>query len=213
MFKLYHTIWIAGFLFLGLLSGRSDAGVILDLTETSTGISYSLSGSLRPSLLGSAFPSNQPTSGIVSSINPSTGSFLALGDSTHYDVYSINVFDAAAPYGSGEAVDLTGTSSGDLFGFFVSGSAAQIWLPTGYRGESLLASGQWDGSLASLGLSVGTFSTTIETQPGFPLQMDQIVLNISSEVPEPTLFFILVSIPAGILFSRRSRIRRPLSYL
>ena len=213
LMKLRQTLSIAGLLLLGLLSGRADAGVILGLTETSTGISYSLSGSLKSSLLGAATSSSQSTSGLVSSINPIEGSVLALGDSANYDVYSVNVFGAAASYGSGGAVDLTGSSSGDLFGFFVSGSAAQIWLPTGYSGESLSASGRWDGSLVSLGLSVGTYSTSIETTSGLSLSMDQIVLNIASEVPEPTLFPVFISISVCIFFFRRSRTRRPSSYL
>ncbi len=211
--KLRHTLSIAGLLLLGLLSGRADAGVILGLTETSTGISYSLSGSLKSSALGTATSSSQSTSGLVSSINPSEGSVLAVGDSANYDVYSVNVLGAAASYGSGGALDLTGSSSGDLFGFFVSGSAAQIWLPTGYGGGSLSASGEWNGSLVSLGLSVGTFTSSIETTAGLPLSMDHIVLNIASDVPEPTLFPVLMSISACIIFFRRSRARRSLSDL
>ena len=213
LMKLRHTLSIAGLLFLGFLSGRADAGVILGLTEASTGITYSLSGSLKSSALGTATSSSQSASGLVSSIHPSEGSVLAIGDSANYDVYSVNVFGAAASYGSGGASDLTGSSSGDLFGFFVSGSAAQIWLPTGYSGGSLSASGRWNGSLVSLGLSVGTFTTTIETTPGLSLSMDHIVLNIASDVPEPTLFPVLMSISACIIFLRRSRARRPLSDL
>ena len=213
LMKLRYTLSIAGLLFLGLLSGRADAGVILGLTETSTGISYSLSGSLKSSTLGTAISSSQSTSGLVSSINPSEGSVLAIGDSANYDVYSVNVLGAAASHGSGGAVDLTGSSSGDLFGLFVSGSTAQIWLPTGYSGDSLSANGRWAGSLVSLGLSVGTYLTTIETTPGLQLSMDHIVLNIASEVPEPTLFPIFMSISGCIFFFRRSRTRRRFSYL
>ena len=96
-----HTIDCRASLF-GIAVGPCRCGVILGLTETSTGISYSLSGSLKSSTLGTAISSSQSTSGLVSSINPSEGSVLALGDSANYDVYSVNVLGAAASHGSGE---------------------------------------------------------------------------------------------------------------
>lgn len=199
-----------GFLFFAFLGGgvKSHAGLILNLYDNFTTVEYTLSGNLGGTVLGTATPTavTPPASG---SVNASAGELLILGSSASYQVHTVTVHGAVATFGTGSLQTTTGTSAGDLFGFFVTGTtggvtSAEIWLPNGYQGGNVLsATGEWNGSLASLGLTTGTYVTDIKTGPGFPVATDSITLNIS-QAPEPSGFIVL-GLSALVMFKRRKR--------
>lgn len=194
---------LAAFVLLGLVSGRADAGLIVNIHDNFSTVTYTLSGNILSPPLGQKSSTNvtAPSSG---SINPSGGSVLIVGDSVQYDVYQVSVFGSAGAFGTGGLQTTTGTSSGDLFGFFSSGSTAEIWLPIGYVGGNLSATGEWNGSLASLGLSLGTFHTSIDSSP-VPLGLGSITFNVT-QAPEPGSVIILGL--TAVAFLRRRRRQR-----
>lgn len=194
-----------GFLLFAFLGGgvKSHAGLILNLHDNFTTVEYTLSGNLGGTVLGTATSTavTPPASG---SVNAGAGEVLILGSSASYQVHTVTIFGSVATFGTGSLQTTTGTSSGDLFGFFVNGSSAEIWLPNGYVGGNVLsASGEWNGSLAALGLTTGTYVTSIKTGPGFPVATDSITLNIS-QAPEPSGFIVL-GLSALVMLKRRKR--------
>ena len=195
---------IAAFVLIGLVSGRADAGLIVNIHDNFSTVTYTLSGNILSPPLGTESSTNvaAPSTG---SINPSGGSVLILGDTALYDVYQVSIFGLIGAFGSGGLQTTTGTSSGDLFGFFPSGSTAEIWLPAGYvGGNPLSATGEWNGSLASLGLSLGTFHTSIDSS-SVPLGLGSITFNVT-QAPEPGSVIILGL--TAVAFLRRRRRHR-----
>lgn len=116
---------------------KSHAGLILNLHDNFTTVEYTLSGNLGGTVLGDPTSSGvtPPANGSVSA---STGEILVVGDSTAYQVHAVTIFGSIATFGTGSLQTVTGTSSGDLFGLFVNGGSAEIWLPSGYDGGNAL---------------------------------------------------------------------------
>lgn len=198
------AIIIALILFIGLAQSRPvDAGLIVYLNDNLNGtVDYTITGSIKSPPLGTPTSTNNPVPS-AGSVSPAAGSLLILGDTTAYDVYQVNILGSYQPFGTGALQATTGLSSGDLFGFFPNGGTADVWLPTGYSaGNALSATGQWNGSLASLGLEVGNYLTTIELSNS--LGFDTVAVNIS-EAPEPSTVMILGSMSLGFLGCGRRR--------
>ena len=182
---------------------KSHAGLILNLHDNFTTVEYTLSGNLGDAVLGDPTSSGvtPPANG---SVNASTGEILVVGDSIAYQVHTVTIFGSIATFGTGSLQTVTGTSSGDLFGLLVNGGSAEIWLPSGYGGgNALSATGEWNASLASLGLTTGTYVTSIKTGGGFPVAEDTIAINIS-EAPEPSGIVVL-GFSALFILKRRKR--------
>ena len=199
------TVSMIVFLLFAFIGGesRSYAGLILNLHDNFTTVEYTVSGHLDGITLGSP-TSTGVTPPANGSVSASTGELLILGDSASYQVHSVTLFGSIATFGTGSLQTTTGTSSGDLFGLFVNGGSAEIWLPSGYQGGNVLsATGEWNGSLASLGLTTGTYLTSIRTPAGFPIAVDTIAINIS-EAPEPSGFVVL-GLSTLFMLKRRKR--------
>ncbi|MBL6725420.1 MAG: hypothetical protein ISQ09_10050, partial [Rubripirellula sp.] len=88
---------IAAFVLMGLVSGRADAGLIVNIHDNFSTVTYTLSGNILSPPLGTKSSTNvaAPSTG---SINPSGGSVLILGDTALYDVYQVSIFGSIGAF-------------------------------------------------------------------------------------------------------------------
>ena len=197
--------------------GNASAGLILTLHDTWSGVEYELSGHLSANVLDNRTATNQSYTASNGLLNPSASDLVLMGTSTSYDIYTVKLTGSVAqPFGTGGQVstNILGSVSGDFFGFFPNWTSgtAELWLPTGYTGRApgtsgeLSASGTIDGTISSLGLTIGSSYREFKN---FDLSGTNILafsgLSINvSEVPEPASI-ALVGLAPLLLLRRRRR--------
>ena len=171
-------------------TGLSQAALTFILTESGGNVNYVMTGSINLNALG---PMQGARGYGLNAITPSSG-FISTGDGNN-DYFSISASKWAV-FGTG-SLAFWDFSSGDLV---VLWSDPYLGLPVGYVSEApLSASGYSAGSLASLGITPGTYTTTFSNEV-----FSDTVTVIVNPVPE-FQSSLLAAVGLGMLSLRRKR--------
>ena len=194
----------------------SRAAVVLTLQQVGSDVVLSMDagGSINTNLLdlGSNAVPATPLSGVIASIPlSSTASFVAvvLGSGSSYDVFPFLPSAISGPTYFGTTINpaiSASSNTGPYFGIvFQTGGGGGIVLPAGYSSGAPLgaASSTFAGrSLASLGITPGTYVWTIGTGPN----TDTVTMNV---VPESASLLVPATAVATLgLVQVRRRSRR-----
>ena len=194
------------------LAPTASAEIVVNFTESASGVQVSGSGSL--SLMGltadvGSFVSASPTpryrntggSGIVGGTTSIAGNVFA-------DNYSVNSDLLTATFRGNMTV--LGSDPNTHFGFSDGSFEDRVFVPIGYTAGDQIGFSVFNNgaTLASFGLSDGdTWGATWLT--GVGSETDSIMFNASiSAVPEPGTAMFLVAITGVVLLTRRRRLER-----
>jgi PEP-CTERM motif len=178
----------------GTSIGQASATVIINAQEIGLNTVFSFAGSLNVFGLVK-FGSANNQIGLIQPSLPAYFSLNALFDGGE-DIY-LNVFGSAPTFGPSPGT-ITASVSGNSFGFaFV---VNQLRVPLNYiSGDPISGSTSFLGTFAGLGLTPGTYFYNFTTG------LDNIQLNIISEVPEPSTLGLIGLGLLGLGAMRRRR--------
>jgi PEP-CTERM motif len=181
------------------LSGQAYAvtpGAVIDISQV--GANVVMTGSGVIDLAGLTFDASGPlpTNGIIW---PDAAEIIT-GAAGSVDLYT----GASGPTSMGSGAESLGnTASGDQFGVGDSTGTIIIFVPAGYDGTSLSGTATFDNTtLAMLGLSPGTYTYTwsAAVTPGVVPGDGNLTVNVSSVVPEPSTWAMMLAGFAGLGF-------------
>jgi hypothetical protein len=176
--KAYRFTAMAAALMAAILTGRAEAGVVIDITQDGNNVVATGSGTLDTTDL----TVHTTTETLPAILYPSLAVVL-VGPTTpsHYEYFT--GITGPESFGPTSAPEYASSGSGDFFGV-QGGDGGAIAVPVGYAsGSSLSATATWDNAtIASLGLTTGTYAWTWGA--GTP-DADSLTVNITS-VPEPS---------------------------
>ena len=179
-----------------LFSSLTSADVVINVTETSTGVAVVGSGTLDLEGLPIIFEGGQNVG-----LNPSTSTIVVGGPEildNPIDSYLLPIGTLPLSLGPGSDFVLPTNTSGDVFGFGFF-PLDEIFVPDGYvSGNPLSGSSFYQGgSLASIGLTPESYGFTIPSG-------DSVTINITA-IPEPTSAALLCGLCGSVLLVRRRR--------
>ena len=174
----------------------TSADVVINVTETPTGVAVEGSGTLDLEGLPIIFEGGQNVG-----LNPSTSTIVVGGLEildNPIDSYSLPIGTLPTSLGPGSDFVLPTNTSGDIFGFGFF-PLDEIFVPDGYvSGNPLSGSSFYQGgTLASIGLTPESYGFTIPSG-------DTVTVNITA-IPEPTIAVLLCGLCGSVFVARRRR--------
>jgi hypothetical protein len=196
---------------LAMLTEPANAGFIMTINQTGSGLSFSGNGSINTTTFTLFTPN--ASSGALLDVQPNTA-FVAVNIASNLDEY--NMADSGpASFGPGSVTKIGPTSS--VAGIFifqqVLPAVGAMDLPAGYvSGTPLPAvSATWAGATyADLGITPGNYTWTWPTT-GLTTDSFELVIVPTTATPEPSSLVLLGTAAAGAGFGGWIRRRRAYS--